>query len=181
MSRYLLVLTGERGSGKTTLLQRLIKHKAVQGWKIGGLLTPARVEAGVKTGFYAVDLQSGESHLFASRNPDEIHGFPFCEWTFDPAVLVWGNQVLAGSESVDLLIIDEIGPLELEHGEGWKNAIAILEKGTTPSQIILTVIRPECLMNAVKRFSPYQIIYIGEDLDQTLNQLCELVDNLKSQ
>ena len=176
-SGNLLILTGERGSGKTTLLQRLVKRKTAQGGKVGGLLTPARFEAGEKTGIYVVDLHSGETRLFASKKPAEMTGFTFCEWIFDPQVLMWGNQVLASAESADLFIIDEIGPMELEQGEGWTNALTLLAKGAKPNQTMLAVVRSECLQEAVKRFSPRWTVHMGADMERTFEQLCALTDN----
>ncbi len=174
MNGNLLIITGALGIGKTTLLQRLVEHKTNQGVKIGGLLTPKRFEAGKMTGIYAIDLQSRRSRLLASKNPNEILGFAFCDWTFDPAVLNWGNQVLARAKSAPLLIIDEIGPMELEHNQGWTNAITILEKGAHPKQTMIAVVRPECLAEALRRFPVHQTISVAGNIDGAFEQLCSL-------
>ncbi len=47
---------------------------------------------------------------------------------FDPAVLAWGNQVLRDSIPTDLLIVDEIGPLEFNQAIGWVSAFDVLAR-----------------------------------------------------
>ena len=44
-------------------------------------------------------------------------------WHMDEAVLAWGNQIIAGLKDEDVIIIDELGPLELEDGYGYQQAL----------------------------------------------------------
>lgn len=47
-------------------------------------------------------------------------------WRFDPDVFFWANEVLTRSIPCDLLIVDEVGPLELLGGRGWAKATEVL-------------------------------------------------------
>ena len=58
----LLVVSGPPGAGKTTLC---IRVAAQLGARIGGLVSPARMEGGRKTGILVRDLASGEERLLA--------------------------------------------------------------------------------------------------------------------
>lgn len=169
MKGNLVVLTGGRGRGKTTLCRQIIEIKTHQGWTVAGVLSPARMENGVKTGILAVDVHSGESHLLASRIPGEIDGLIFGEWVFDPVVLEWGNQVLQHSIRADLLIIDEIGPLEFSHGMGWNSAISILAQEDFSAG--LAVVRPECLEAARSLLGPFSLF----DLDMPSDNYFEVI------
>lgn len=159
MISNVFVITGGRESGKTTHCSQLAKQKMAEGWQVTGLLSPARLEGNEKTGILAVDLHTGESHLLASRISGEIPGFQFGEWTFDPSAWIWGNQVLQHATPTDLLIVDEVGPLEFNLATGWVNVFDVLSHDAYHAALV--VIRPECLGVAHSIFGHFQLF----DLD----------------
>ncbi len=107
------------------------------------MLSLPRFEAGRKTGIVALDLSSGEQRLLASRQPAEIAGLPFGQWTFAPTTLTWGNAVLEHLPPCDLLIVDELGPLEFDLHQGWTAGLQALLR-PTHDQAMATV-RPAYL------------------------------------
>jgi len=48
---------------------------------------------------------------------------------FDPETLAWGDAALAQATPCHLLVVDELGPLEIERGQGWPKAFDVL-RGT---------------------------------------------------
>lgn len=163
----LIVLTGPRGAGKTTVCQSLIAQARAAGWSVAGLLSPALFADGVKTGIQAQALLTDETRLLAQAvadgpeiGNDSAH-LRFGRWLFDRAVLDWGNEVLAAATPCDLLIVDELGPLELLHGSGWVNGPAWLRLGNYRHGFV--VIRPELVAAARQTLPVAQVI----DLDQT--------------
>ena len=73
-------------------------------------------------------------------NPAVIQG----RFRFDPETLAWGNDVLSQTLPCHLLVVDELGPLELERGEGWVKAFDVLRK---PNFVLaLVVVRPELVV-----------------------------------
>lgn len=139
----ILVVTGWRGVGKTTYCQQLVDEYRKMGLKISGLLSPARFEQKQKTGFFAHDLDSDETRLAASVVPGEIDGLRLGSWTFDPEIFAWGNHCLKQVVGSDMLVIDELGPLEFDLQTGWTASFEILRRKRY--QLALVVIRPECL------------------------------------
>lgn len=49
-------------------------------------------------------------------------------YCFDPEALAWGEDVILNAVPCDLLVIDELGPLELTEGRGWVAALDILRR-----------------------------------------------------
>ena len=123
----ILILTGGRGAGKTALCQRLAFQARKAGWDTAGVFSPAILEKGAKTGIGIKDPRSGEQRLLALRLPPEKIIPGGLGWDFDPAALAWGNELLAHACPCDLLVVDELGPLELVRGEGWQAGIAALD------------------------------------------------------
>ncbi len=148
----LALLTGEIGAGKTTAAGRCIELARARGYNCAGIWAPARVVAGQKTGIEAVNLGSGERRLLARRR-EKKRGRPLGRYTFDPAVLAWANEALKAAIAVppDLLVVDEIGPLELEQGGGLAPVLGPLAEGRLPRALI--VVRSRMLKTLRARLS----------------------------
>jgi len=135
------MLTGERGAGKTSLCRALAVQAHQQGWDAAGVISPAVFENGGKTGILVEDVRRGESHPLAALEATGRFALPVGKWFFDRTVLDWGDKVIASSPPCDLLIVDELGPLELLQGGGWQSAPKVLRAGGY--LLSLVVICPE--------------------------------------
>jgi len=62
---------------------------------------------------------------------------------FDPGVFERGARALADATPCDLLVIDELGPLELLGDRGWVDALEVLPRGEFGSALV--VCRPGLL------------------------------------
>jgi nucleoside-triphosphatase THEP1 len=138
-----LIVMGASGAGKTSFCQSIVELAKAAGWQVAGLLSMPRIEAGEKTGIFALDLYSGEKRLLASCQPGEIADLPFGKWTFDIHTLAWGNDVLEHAPSCDLLVIDEVGPLEFDLQHGWTACFQVILRQT--DGIVLVTVRPSYL------------------------------------
>jgi nucleoside-triphosphatase THEP1 len=136
----LALITGDIEVGKTTTVGRIIELAQVWGYTCAGIWSPAREENGIKTGIEAVDLASGERRLLA-QIATKSAGQHMGRYAFDPAVLAWANEVLVKAVAArpDLLVVDEIGPLELERGGGLAPVLEPLAAGRVPR--VLVVVR----------------------------------------
>ena len=123
------VVTGPRRAGKTSFCRHLAEQACSAGWDVAGVVSLPYLEGARKTGIQALDLRSGESRLLASNRPSTGAGLHFCNWHFCKAVLEWANGVLQNASPCDLLIVDEIGALELKAGGGFTAALPILAVG----------------------------------------------------
>lgn len=136
----LWVVSGPIGAGKTTLCRGLADRARAAGWDVAGLLSPGVFAGEQKTAILLEDLRSGERRLLASSAPRPGFDLSLGRWHFDPAALAWGNRVLVQSTPCDLLIVDELGPLELLRGEGFTAAPAVLVEGRY--RLAVAVVRP---------------------------------------
>jgi nucleoside-triphosphatase len=161
---HLCVVTGERGAGKTTFCARVAGLARQRGWRVRGILSLAVVDAGMKVAIAAEALEDGERRLLARPRQGAVGSGPSTPgWQFDSECLSWGNGVLEASVPCDLLVVDELGPLELERGEGWVAGLSSLDSGLY--RLGLAVIRPALLPRARARWPAAQIISIEPAAD----------------
>ncbi|GAB4480441.1 MAG: hypothetical protein Kow0088_22030 [Anaerolineales bacterium] len=129
------LIVGDSGSGKTTFCQGLIAACRERRLNVRGVICPARFEASKKVGIDVLDLTTGERHklgwqkAFAAESRFSPAPIMIGEWLLDPQVIQWGNLVLQQSVPCDVLVIDELGPLEFIEGKGWQEALRVLESG----------------------------------------------------
>lgn len=133
---YLLV--GDRGCGKTSTLQMLVSELEVRGYRVGGLIAKGLWRDNERYGFDLVDLNTKQSCPLCRRDATQAasqHGpYGFLSTGLEFGVAALSSEAL---KDVDLVVIDEIGPLELR-GEGWaKSLSSIVENLSCP--MILTV------------------------------------------
>lgn len=160
-------LTGTRQIGKTTWLKRLVPMMQERGIPLWGFITPAVFEGDVKTGIDAVVYPGGETFPMATlaegatRKPFDPSKLPPVEqqrpqshWNFSDEAMERINQALADNRghvpSDAVLLLDELGPLEMFQGKGIVEAMDILDAGDFSDSIV--VIRPELMEQAVERW-----------------------------
>lgn len=139
----MVVITGKRDAGKTTYCQKLVEAYRQAGQRVSGLLSPGRFKHHRKNGYYTVNLSDHETRLTASLIPGEVDGVRFGSWWFDTTVFHWGNRCLSQLEETDLLVLDELGYLELYLNTGWIAGFEVLRR--KKYRLAVVVIRPECL------------------------------------
>jgi nucleoside-triphosphatase len=146
-----VLVCGDRGSGKTRWCQRLVKAARLKGLLVRGVLSPAVFHAGRKAYIDLLDLAQGERRRLASlRKPRERVAHAIClgSWAFDPVVLAWGNRVLADICDCDLLVVDEVGPLEFTLNQGMVAGLEVISGRN--HRLACVTIRPAMLAEALQ-------------------------------
>jgi nucleoside-triphosphatase THEP1 len=136
-----VILTGERGVGKTTVCRETVA--LARGHDCAGILTLVRDS--VRD---VCDVRGGETHRL-TQGPDDDSVVVQGRFRFNPETLSWGSAVLARAVPCDLLIVDEIGPLEIERDGGWVVAFDVLRGGSFALAVV--VVRPELVSRAQRR------------------------------
>jgi nucleoside-triphosphatase THEP1 len=111
-----LVLTGPVHAGKTTFLEKAWPRWSARGLSCAGFLSPAVRDANGGTGYDLVELPGGHRRPYLRRHGEagtvRIGPFSFVAGSLDRAL-----AILREAGRPDLLVVDEVGPLELR-GEG---------------------------------------------------------------
>lgn len=138
----LVVITGESGSGKTTACRRLIQYLRQKGRDVAGVITEASYQDQHKQALLVEDVFTQTRQPLAEILP-VTDGPGTGKWHFHLSGVEWGNEIIQQAATHEYLIIDELGPLELQQQKGWVNGIQALRTGSY--QKALVVIRPSLL------------------------------------
>jgi nucleoside-triphosphatase len=117
-----ILLTGRPGSGKTTVCTRVVEIARERGLTCYGVITH-RLRKGQEAASLVVeDLSTRETRILAKKREDTDgkEGVISCSFAFDRGSIEFGKRAL--ERGGDLLVIDEIGNLEI-NGEGFTNAM----------------------------------------------------------
>ncbi len=157
----LVLVTGPRGSGKTSWCMRLVEQARAFGLRPGGLISPSVFENGQKTGIDLLDLTTGERRRLAYCRGNAAGDLWTSNWQLVAETLEWGNSVLEKLKTCDLFILDEVGPLEFDHGVGFVNGFEIIvSRKNIPS---LITVRPSLLPIARLRWPWAQVLDVSTE------------------
>ncbi len=140
----IVLLAGERGAGKTTCCIRLAGLLASAGLRSGGFVSRRVVDPLGTTRLHLVDLETGEERMLADTQGG-LPGPRVGRFQMDAATLAWGVALArrAREARADLIVLDEIGPLELEQRLGFAPLVGDLESDAPGSgrSLYLLVVR----------------------------------------
>jgi nucleoside-triphosphatase THEP1 len=132
-----IIITGAIGIGKTTVCEKVVKIARSSGYSCGGILT----HKAAHNSLIALDIQTGERAILAST--DNTFGGPRTpRYSFNPEAIKFGIRAINKAIDSDVLIIDELGHLEL-NGEGFAKSLEFIKTGRVKNSIL--VIRKELL------------------------------------
>ena len=154
------LLTGEIQSGKTSLCLEVVAAARSAGVQLGGLISPGVFEDGEKIAIDVLDVRSGERTRLAEGPGGNLTDLTTRRWAFQSQAVAWGNRVLKNAVPCELLVIDELGPLEFLRGEGWLNGFQAVASGDYTAALL--VIRPSLLEEALKRWEIGEIIDLND-------------------
>ena len=129
-----VLLVGKKGSGKSTLIYSLFKN-----YDCGGIVCLPVIEKGHLVGKDAIDMDTHRSNVFCRVNRKaDFDGFSVGKYIIKPEGITFCIEAIKNSFNKDILLIDEVGPLEIQ-GKGFhgithkvlkedKNCVIILRK-----------------------------------------------------
>jgi nucleoside-triphosphatase THEP1 len=146
-----VIITGDIHQGKTTFVQNIVTDLLKQKIRIAGFLSIGVDEDGARTGFNLSDIGSSRQIELCSDKKDDKR-FKLRRFYFNQEALALGNEILNPDNLSDkqLIVIDEIGPLELSD-HGWSRAIENLTRSITIPQ--LWVVRKSLVQKITRRWN----------------------------
>ncbi len=109
-----ILLTGRPGVGKTTLVNRVYEHYSKHGFKIEGLTTREVRDGAARTGFMITDLSSGKEGWLAKKDlgtGPRVGSYVVVSDDLEKIGVAALERSMNGA--ADLVIVDEIGPMEM--------------------------------------------------------------------
>jgi nucleoside-triphosphatase THEP1 len=164
-----LALTGPVHGGKTTYLERAWPRWTARGLACGGFLSPAVTGPGLDCGYDLLELPSLSRRPFLRRRggPGDERIGPF---VFVPEALDRARAILRSPVRPDLLVVDEVGPLELAGGGLWP---ALREAVRRPAPALLCVVREGITDGFAARIAPIVPVFFDLRDPEDLTRLDE--------
>jgi nucleoside-triphosphatase len=109
-----ILLTGRPGVGKTTMVNRVFEHYSKNGFRIEGLTTREVRDSGARTGFMITDLSSGQEGWLAKKDVGtgpRVGSYVVVSADLEKIGVTALQRSMNGA--ADLVIVDEIGPMEM--------------------------------------------------------------------
>lgn len=170
-----VLLTGRPGCGKTTLVKRIVKNLPQ---RVAGFYTEEIRDRGARVGFRLVTLDGDEAVLahVDFKTPERVG-----KYGLDLSALeaVGVKAVCAAMRGQRLLVIDEIGPMEI------RSAIfcgAVREALDSAVPLLATIVsRPLPFANAIKSRPDVTLIEVRPDnRERIFSELSDRFQNLKT-
>lgn len=156
-----ILLTGKVGIGKTTVCEKVIEEMRKRGYSCCGVLTPEVRKNCKRAGFAVLDIASGEKKILANLDGSKFNGYYQCgKYFFDIEAVKFGEKAL--DKKGDLIVADEIGPLELI-GKGFNNA---LEISRLRKDKLIIVVREELKNEVLNLLGPNFRIFEINDINR---------------
>lgn len=167
----IIIITGEKQQGKTTFLEKVTDELAKAGIKQSGFLAPGIHEGDKRIGFNLLSL-SDQSETILCREKG-IEGVKFSRFIFTEAGLNAGVAMLSPENVKDsqLVVIDEIGPMELNR-QGWWEAVTKLVESVNLPQ--LWVVR-KSLLKAVASNWKVGDIYVFDIQNTQVEEVTDFI------
>jgi nucleoside-triphosphatase THEP1 len=171
-----IIITGEIHQGKTTFVQKIVEDLLKQKIRVAGFISIGLDNDGARTGFILEEIGSSRQIELCSDKANEKR-FKLGRFYFNQEALSFGNEILKPDNLSDkqLIVIDEIGPLEIK-GLGWSYAIDKSTQSLITPQ--LWVVRKSLVKKIVRKWNigNVYIFNINEDsINDTETYLTEII------
>ncbi|HZD13043.1 MAG TPA: NTPase, partial [Candidatus Binatus sp.] len=176
----IFLLTGKPGSGKTTLAEHVYRQLKERGFKIGGILTREVRLNGQRIGFKIENLQTGDTGWLAKAQEGSgpVYG-RYCVNVEDLDRV--GVKALEGAlhdEAIDLVIVDEVGPMEMSSQRFAKTIEKLLGAISKP---VLVTFKEGTSYRALEKTvkSPYSVKFELTSMNRydLLARIVQMIEN----
>jgi len=175
----IVFLTGVPGVGKTTVLMKIVEELEEKGFSIGGVVSQEVREGGLRVGFRIVDLDTKRegwlAHLNRKKGP-RIGRYGVC---LDDLEDVGVQAIQDAIQRSDIVVIDEVGPMELL-SQAFRKAVVQALNGDKPVLGIIHHRASDPLIAEIRSREDAAIIQVTRDNRERLPALitAEILERL---
>jgi nucleoside-triphosphatase len=176
--KRIFFVTGSPGIGKTTILLKTAEALEKKGYKIGGMLSREAREKGVRVGFEIIDIETKRRGWLAHTR--QSNGPQIGKYRVNLADLDSTGALAIRNAAVNaqIVIIDEIGPMEL-HSSAFKEAVTEALSSGKPVIGVIHERAKDSLINEIRKRDDAQIIQVTRgNRDRIHSLLIEKVNQL---
>lgn len=134
--KRLFVVTGSPGIGKTTVVLKTVENLTARGYLVGGMISRDVRSGEGRIGFELLDLENRRKGSLASVNQNEGPRVGKYRVNLKDLAIIGAGSILQANAKAHVIIIDEIGPMELFSPEFVQAVLKTLDSG---KPIICTV------------------------------------------
>ncbi|MGB9741246.1 MAG: NTPase [Candidatus Bathyarchaeia archaeon] len=168
MEKRIFLLTGAPGVGKTTVLLKIVEILKSKGYSVGGMVSREVRSCGTRIGFEVLDLFSLRRGWLAHVN--QKFGPKVGKYRVNVEDLnnVGVNAIANAVRDADVIVIDEIGPMEL-FSEKFKQVVRVAVNSEKPLVSIVHWKARDKLIDEVKAREDAEIYNVNLGNKDELN------------
>ncbi len=154
-------ITGKPRVGKSTIINKVIQRLKADGVAVGGMLTADIHEGGQRVGFSIEDVSTGEKGVLAHVQSHQ-RGPKVGKYTVNLTDLdaIGANSITTALAQAELIIIDEIGPMELKS----TRFIDAVERALESDKPLLVSVHQRSRHELVRRIkNTFEILEVTEE------------------
>ena len=179
-SKRMLLLTGSPGIGKTTVVTRTVALIKTHGYIVHGIISKEKRVKGQREGFELTDLATEARATIASTRLRTGPRVGRYHVNLKDLANVGANALLSAIENSDVIVCDEIGPMEIFSPEFKRAVRAVISSGKPLLGVVHWRLRDD-LIDELKSSSEVELFEVSvenrDDLPGTVAE--KLISKLK--
>jgi nucleoside-triphosphatase len=154
---FRVFVTGIPGVGKSTIVRKVVERTQQEGVKVGGMTSSDLRSGPTRVGFEIRNLMTGEAGVLAHVSQDTGPRIGKYHVKSEDLDRIGTEAIISAIKHADLIVIDEVGPMELT-SRRFKEAVQAALACGRP--LLGTVHRKaqDPLVNAIKRDQQIDVI-----------------------
>ena len=172
--RLIFIVTGPPGVGKSSVVSRAVLRLKSAGLIVGGCTTQERRSKGARTGFAITDLTDGRTGQLAdlsSRIGPKVGRYRV---SLSDLAGVGAAGIAKAAEKSEVIVIDEVGPMELVSPEFRRAVRSAMESGK-PLVAVVHERLDDDLLNGLRREASETFTVTLENRDEISDVLAQVV------
>ena len=168
--KRLIFVTGPPGVGKTSVLLRSVNGLKNRGYEIGGMISREVREGGVRVGFEIMDFSTGQRGWLAHINQPTGPKISKYRVNLTDLDAIGVSSILDATRSADMIIVDEIGPMEL-FSSAFRDAVVQAAESDKPLLGTIHFGLRNSLVGSLKKREDAEIFEVTYENRETLHNL----------